>query len=220
MPDMKTKAKELSVFTVFSRLAPVCFKNTPMVFELSVMMANSLLSGAAILLTQRLLDRAAEFAAGGAAMGSVLSALAFLVLAHAGNHISIGLINYVGNKNHLKIVGILRKEINKKAARLAPADFENTAILNYINTAGEGSFNAVSFVLTTTLIFAVFLPYFCFVAAYLFSLKPLLVLALGAAFIPAALIQFLRVKVFTRLEDASAPVRREADYYEQCMAGR
>ncbi|MDR0669761.1 MAG: ABC transporter ATP-binding protein/permease [Treponema sp.] len=218
---MKTKPKELNVVTVFSRLAPVCFKNnTSIVFEISLMIVSSLLNGAAILLTQRLLDRAAEFAAGGAVMSSVLSALAFLALAHAGNHISVGLINYTGNKNHLKIVGILRKEINKKAARLAPADFENTEILNYINKAGEGAFNAVSFVMTTMVIFALFLPYFCFVAWYLLSLKPLLVLALGAAFIPAALIQFLRVKVFTRLEDASAPVRREADYYEQCMAGR
>ncbi|MDR1444259.1 MAG: ABC transporter ATP-binding protein/permease [Treponema sp.] len=220
MPDIKNKP--LNVLAVFSKLAPACFRTAPagVCVDIALLTANGFVNGGIILLTQRLLDAAAGFAGGTVGTNAVLFALALLALAHAGNHIFIGLGNYFGNKNHLKIVGILRKDINKKAARLAPIDFENTEILNHINKAEMGSFNAVSFVMTTFVIFAVFLPYFGFAAWYLFSLKPLLVAALAAAFIPPALTQFLRVKVFTRLEDASAPARREADYYEQCMAGR
>lgn len=39
-------------------------------------------------------------------------------------------------------------------------------------------------------------------------------------FIPTAASQLIRAKVFAKSEDKSAPVRREYDYYESCIAGR
>ncbi|MDR3147082.1 MAG: ABC transporter ATP-binding protein/permease [Treponema sp.] len=228
---MSEKSKQSNVFTIFFRLLPACFAAAPLgtVFIILSMITNSLFNGVIIILTQRLLDAALGFAGiytdgintdGSVATVAVLGALALLALAHAGNHILTGLGNYVGNSHGLKIVGALRKGINTKIARLAPVDFEKTETLNHINKAGEGAFSATGFVMTTFTIFAMFLPYFGFVAWYLVSLKPLLVLALLAAFIPTALTQFFRVKVFAKLEDASAPLRREADYYEQCINGR
>ncbi|MDR2136150.1 MAG: ABC transporter ATP-binding protein/permease [Treponema sp.] len=218
----RQKARQPGVAAVFFRLLPAWVAAAPLgtVFDILLMIVNSMTSGLIILLTQRFLDAGAEFAAGTVATGAVLAALALLALAHAGNHVLTGLASYFGNSHHQKVVGALRHSITKKASRLAPLDFEKTGILNHLNKAEQGSFNAASFAGTTIIIFMMFLPYFGFIAWYLFSLKPLLVLALAAAFVPAALIQFLRVKVFAKLEDASAPARREADYYEQCITGR
>ncbi|MDR0730106.1 MAG: ABC transporter ATP-binding protein/permease [Treponema sp.] len=218
----KQGGKQLGVCAVFFRLLPVCFAAGPlyMIVNILMMSITGLVNGTIILLTQRFLDAGAGFAGGAAGMGAVLTALALLTLAHAGNHVLTGIGNYTGNSHHLKIVGALRQSLNKKAARLAPPDFEKTEVLNHLNKAEQGSFNAASFIMTSFVIFAMFLPYFGFIAWYLFSLKPLLALALAAAFVPAALIQFLRVRVFTKLEDASAPVRREADYYERCITDR
>ena len=70
------------------------------------------------------------------------------------------------------------------------------------------------------LILFFYLPYFIFVGWYLFSLKPAFVLAIVIVFIPTALTQFIRAKVFAKLEDESAPKRREYEYYEKAIADR
>jgi ATP-binding cassette subfamily B protein len=219
---MKKGAGQLHGASVLFRLLPICFRADPlgMIVEILVLAISGLVNGAIIFLTQRFLDAGAGYAAGTLGLGAALFSLALLVLTLGGNHVLIGLGNYTGNSYLMKFEGALKDGINKKIPRLAPVDFEKTEILDHINKAGQGAYAAAGFIGTTFVIFAMFLPYFAFVAAYLFSLKPLLILALGAAFVPAALIQFLKVKVFTRLEDVSAPVRREADYYERCIGGR
>jgi len=62
--------------------------------------------------------------------------------------------------------------------------------------------------------------YFATVGAYLFSLKPLLLITLLIAFIPAMLAQVVKAKVFTKLEDESAPLRREFEYYQKTINDR
>ena len=54
-------------------------------------------------------------------------------------------------------------------------------------------------------------------AFYLFSLKPILAISIVIIFIPTAFTQIIRTKVFAKLEDKSAPVRREYDYYENVL---
>ena len=76
------------------------------------------------------------------------------------------------------------------------------------------------FVLIFLLVVSVYVPYFGCMAWYLFTLKPVLAAAVPIVFLPTALTQILRTKVFAKLEDKSAPVRREYDYYEGCMVGR
>jgi len=62
--------------------------------------------------------------------------------------------------------------------------------------------------------------YFASIGAYLFNLKPILILTLLVAFIPAMLAQIVRVKVFTKLEVESAPLRREFEYYQKAFCDR
>ncbi len=80
--------------------------------------------------------------------------------------------------------------------------------------------SAFWYVYNVLAILTFYIPYFVFMGWYLFSLKPILASAIVIIFLPTALAQLLRVKVFSHLEDASAPVRREYEYYETCMAGR
>jgi ATP-binding cassette subfamily B protein len=65
-----------------------------------------------------------------------------------------------------------------------------------------------------------YLPYYVFMAIYLFKLKPVLSLSLAAVFLPTLATQIVNVKIFSKLEDASAPVSRKAAYYENCITGR
>ncbi len=69
-------------------------------------------------------------------------------------------------------------------------------------------------------IFTFYLPYFAFMAVYLYALQPVLALALVLIFVPTAVTQYVRSTVFTELEDEAAPKRREFEYYERCLVHR
>jgi len=57
-------------------------------------------------------------------------------------------------------------------------------------------------------------------SVYLFALKPVLILSILFIFIPVLTTQLIRSNVFSKLEDKSAPVRREVEYYERCIVSR
>ena len=119
-----------------------------------------------------------------------------------------------------KVGAHLSMAIQRKIARLDPAVFEDTEKLDDINKAEQGKDAAFWYVSDIIAILTFYVPYFVFMGWYLFSLKPILASAIVIIFLPTALAQLIRVKAFSRLEDASAPVRREYEYYETCMAGR
>lgn len=114
----------------------------------------------------------------------------------------------------------LSTAIQEKIARLDPATFEDTEKLDDINKAEQGKDSAFWYVTDIIAILTFYISYFAFMGWYLFSLKPVLASAIVIIFLPTALAQLLRVKFFSRLEDDSAPVRREYEYYETCMTGR
>jgi len=51
-------------------------------------------------------------------------------------------------------------------------------------------------------------------------LKPMLLITLLLAFIPAMLAQIINLKVFTKLEEQSAPLRRQHEYYQKTICDR
>lgn len=119
-----------------------------------------------------------------------------------------------------KVGAHLSMAIQKKIARLDPSVFEDTEKLDDINKAEQGKDSAFWYVTDVLAILTFYIPYFAFMGWYLFSLKPILASAIVIIFLPTALAQLIRAKAFSHLEDASAPVRREYEYYETCMAGR
>ena len=97
---------------------------------------------------------------------------------------------------------------------------EDTRVLDDINKALKGEQESIYFTNTILMLLTFYLPYFLFMALYLWRCKPLLVISLLLVFLPTLLTQLLRTKLFAKAEDASAPVRRELEYAESCIAGR
>ncbi|MFD1905031.1 hypothetical protein ACFSQ7_14795 [Paenibacillus rhizoplanae] len=62
--------------------------------------------------------------------------------------------------------------------------------------------------------------YFVFIGWYLFTLKPVLALSIVVVFVPVMLSEWVLMSAFKNLEAASAPIRRESDYYEQCLTDK
>ena len=221
---MKTaaEAKKLNVFTVIRRLFPMVITATPVLVIVSLLL--SILHGASwggiAYFTQGFFDNATLFAEKKVELSAVLLALCGLGGIHLVCQILNGVGNFIPQVCVDKAVGKLQIKVHSKMSRLAAVSFENTEILDDINKAEQGKNNAVWFLMQFSSIFTFYTVYFSCMAFYLFGLSPVLALSILIIFIPTATTQLLRSKVFSKLEDQSAPVRREYEYYESCITER
>lgn len=216
------KKKKVNAIKAFMILLPKMFKVSPVFMTICgvVSIIHGISWGLQTMLQQRFFDKASLFASKNASLGEVITALSFLALIYIGTQ----LLNGVGNFLPLVMYGIidgrLAKEVHEKISRISPINFEDTDRLDDINKANQGKDNASFFVFIILSILTFYVPYFLFMGWYMFTLKPLLACAIILVFIPTALSQLIRAKVFSKLEDKSAPVRRQFDYYESCMVSR
>lgn len=218
----KEKNKDVTISALLRHIVPKAIGVSPVyfVFMTVVAIAHGLFWGIDILIRQVFFDAAAGLPGGQTMLRGVLLAFAALALCAVLTQFLNGLSNYMFEVYSERIVQKLRFDTNARIQRLSPELFENTETLDDINKAEKGAGAALQlfFVIYTLLSF--YLPYFIFVGWYLFSLKPLFVLSIVIVFIPTALTQLIRAKVFAKLEDDSAPKRREFEYYEKAIADR
>lgn len=170
--------------------------------------------------TQKFFDSAADLVKNSAGLGKVYLMLFALSCALISSQVLNGIHNFMGNNLHRLLSGHLGIKINEKAARLAPIDYENPSLLDDINKAREGMGNSLGLLMTVSTLFTFYLPYFLFMGIYLFKLNPILAVSIVLIFIPVAITQLVRGKVFSKLEDEAAPLRREYEYYEKCICDR
>ena len=119
-----------------------------------------------------------------------------------------------------KSSGRLTALIHKKLRRIDPVYFEDTDFLDDLNKAREGIRAITMFCMIVFVCVSFYGVYFLSIGVYLFRLKPMLIITLLLAFIPALSAQAVNVRVFTRLEEQSAPLRREYEYYQKAICDR
>lgn len=218
----KEKKNKINIAKLFLKLGASVFKADPIMVTVEAFLgiAHGVFWGVEVVAQQKFFDKATELTRGEIAIQGVLLSLSLLALANITCQVLNGVANYIPNVLYEKINGRLSIGIHEKIGRLAPIDFEDTKKLDDINKAENGKNSAFWFVFLILTIFTFYIPYFLFMGFYLFSLKPILALSIVLIFIPTAATQLVRTKVFAKLEDKSAPVRREYEYYESCMVSR
>lgn len=125
--------------------------------------------------------------------------------------------NYSFNICEAKVSGRLNKQIYEKVSKLEPVMFQDAGILDRINKSQKGSEGILGIFVVITMVFTFYLPYFVFMGMYLFKLDRILVVSLVLIFIPILFTQFMKVKLYSSLEDSIAPIRRECNYYKKCI---
>lgn len=229
----------MSAGRILIRLLPLFLRAAPVLFLFVVVLGavHGLSYGVTTLMTQHFFDAVTHAIGSGAAPGgsiadvktsgrsesaiqTVLWMGAALGAVTIGTQVLNGLHNFIFNVVATKISGHLSLRINRKSARLDPLAYEDPSTLDDINKANEGMNNSMYLVATFTLVVLFYVPYFAFMGIYLYRLKPVLALALVAIFVPVAINQWLLGSVFAKLEDESAPIRREYEYWERCMGDR
>lgn len=219
---MIKKKKDKNIFGILFKLLPVIIKASPALFiVLSVFcIFDGLARVVNIIFLQRFFDDAAQLAQGNATIANVFLSLGLL----GGVNILIEIINGFSNLLptlfHEKAVGKLNYELNKKISRIHAVKFESTESLDEINKASTITDSVAGYINAFVFAFALFTPYYIYMAVYLYSLKPILVISLVIIFIPTTVSQFFKTKIFSDAEDKTAPLRRENEYYEKCIVDR
>jgi ATP-binding cassette subfamily B protein len=220
---IKEKKKDnISLWKIISTVTSMTFAARPSYFIISniVGILHGTSHGLRTLMTQVFFDYVTLLISDSGVFRKVILMAIALGLALILSQILNGIDNFMLNNKENIMVGYIGKKINEKAGKIDFIAFENTEYLNDIKKAKEGMANSAELLSVLTSIFTLYLPYFIFMAWYLCKLNPILTITLVIIFIPTALTQIVRVKVFTDLAHASAPIRREYEYYERCIVDR
>lgn len=216
------KKKFIRTKRTLTTILPMIVKSSPVFFSLFFVAAllHGISWGGVTMATQGLFDAVAKVVNHVGTMKSIYASLAVLGLLVIGQQIINGLHNFLYIPFQQKSVGYIMQKVHLKIARINPVEYENTVVLDSINKANEGINNAFGMVFTFVMMFTFFLPYILFMGIWLYTLKPILAIALVLSSLPLFMTKLLQTRVFTKLEDESAPIRREYDYYEKCLCSR
>lgn len=212
---MLKEEKKISAFDIIKKVIPIISKgNKGSIFVCAIC---GLWLGVSWVLqtysTQWFFDEAINLTNGNSTIKKTIFYAGILAIILVLGHISNAVLNVKWNNIATKSIGMVTNVVNKKMAKLETIKFEDTKVLEDINKAHHGAYGAVEFIFILLLILTGYGAYFILMGSYLYNLSPILILVIISAFLPVILNQFIRLKVFTGLEDESAPLRRE---FEQC----
>lgn len=217
----KSKEKN-SVLHILKVIIHIAFSAAP--FYLSVCLILGIVYGVSraliILMTQNLLGDFRYAIEGKVDIETVFIALAGLLLVILINHISCGFYNGILEDISFRIMGKMANVLHEKASKLDPIIFEDPGNLDDIQKAKDGIMNSTFFFNILFGIFIYYIPYFIFMTVYLYSLYPVLSIAVILVFIPVALTQYIRVKIYSNAIDTTAPIKRKYLDYKKCLVDK
>lgn len=168
-----------------------------------------------VVATQLFFDTAQRVYDGKAKVWFLIVTLLGMIGAYALTQVMNGVDNCFANIYYLAIHKYNNLKIFKKIDELNCAQFESTKKLDMINKAVSGSDSTVWVGFTLMDVFLFYTTYFLSMGVYLFQLKPVLSVCIVVVFLPCYLTDLISIKKFWMLEDKSAPIRRESEYYEK-----
>ena len=215
-----TNKEKTSFFPMLFFLLPILIKASPLIAAANLVgLLHGIAHGLDMFVSRYLFDAVAAAAGSGTIESLIVPVIAFGSL-----YVTKTLLNGVHNFLYVpwkqSTVRAMNIKLSKKCAAIEPVAFENPDLLDDINKAKEGVDNAFAIPSLFLTMLTFYLPFFIVSASFLFSLKPLLLLLMLAMFLPAFIMLISRTKLYTRLEDKSAPIRRKYEYFESAICGR
>lgn len=128
-----------------------------------------------------------------------------------------GFLNFMGWHMEIKVNKKMLYAFHNRAALLKPVLFESATELDRINKASRGAKNTMEVCGTILMLITFYVPYFLFMSIHLFLIKPVLMCIMIFIFLPNLFTQYVHTKIFSDLENKSAPIRRKIQYYQKCV---
>ncbi|GGF99236.1 hypothetical protein GCM10010912_50020 [Paenibacillus albidus] len=200
----------------------IMFEANPAMFLLHIFFTT--IHGASwalqVLFMQKFFDMAQNYAANKIDFGTIILYLIGMGLTYALCQLMNGVDNCHARILDINVGKRTNRLIHESIDRINVVEFEDTNRLDFINKAINGSRNMVWVCLTLLDLVFFYTIYFGFMGWYLFTLKPILGISIVIVFIPCVLSKLVHVMNFKKLEDSSAPIRREYENYERCMTDK
>lgn len=221
---MKLKHKSYSILFVIIRSVQQYLKTSKLwaLLEHSVSALNALLLFISVVVNQRLFDLIANIGHSQITSQQIALNLALVALVIISQQVIRGIDKYLLSYISYKNVGLFMAEFMAKLSRIAPIHFEDTDFLETIDKTkrcieyevlGYFSSNCVRLISYYGVFFISF-------GIYFFNLSPTLPLIIFISFIPAVIGHLMQIKVFMQLEEESAPLRRQVDYYKGAITSQ
>ena len=219
---MEGKSKDISFLKIVRTVEPMIIKSCPILTVAAILTSilHSLAYVVNTFMTQKFFDSITATFSGKVELKIVYFMLGGLCISLVLTQVLNGISNFLANALVNKAKGTIGKILNHKSSKLDAADFENPTLLDDINKAQKGLEGGLWMSLILIVIVTFYIPYFIFMGIYLYKLKPILSISIILVFIPVAISQLIRIKIFTNLEDKVAPIRREYEHYEKCIMDR
>jgi len=220
---MSTKtSKKYGFFTLARRSVVMYFKAASWfgLLEQILALLHSFSWALGIIATQLLFDAVFHASDNDVNFWYVAMPLGILAIVTLSQQILNGVENFVANEVAYKNGGKFMAILQRKLQRIPAKNFENTGFLDDVNRAREGAGEVAELAWISLQFFTFYVVFFATVGIYLFWLSPILLIVLFISFIPAIIGQYFHVKVFTKLEEENAPMRRRYEYYQKAIADR
>ena len=216
------RKQKLSVFRAMRYTVPMVIKATPFLFMLYAFFGalHGMLWGLAAPVNQRLYDALAELAIGNGILRYVYISAAMVTVLMLFQQVMSAVHNFIASDVlSQKVRGRLTKLLASKMQLLPAQTFEDKDRLDDIEKAVEGKNGSIWMLITLCDGLFFYGAYFIVMGGFLWSVRPVLLLALVLIFVPVLLGQIIDAKLHAKLEEASAPVRRLNAHYEECLVG-
>ena len=219
---MEKKKQNLSIVKAIRRVVPLVIKAVPSMclVNLIVVILHGIAWGLIAPVNQRLYDALANLATGQGYLRYVYIGAVMVTLLMIFQQVMNALHNLIDQDLMFpKASGRLSQVIYKKIRKLPAQIFEDKDRLDDIEKANAGKDGA--FWMYMTMHDAIFFygTIYIVLGRYLWQLQPSLLLAFAFIFAPVIFAQIVEARIQAKLEEVSAPVRRQNAHYEDCLIG-
>jgi len=217
------KAKDPIGFWRIMKVAyPLVYRVCPVYFSVQqvISISHGLSWGLGVWASQVFFNTVADAVGKQLILSDIILAFAAFALTSVGQQVLNGIHNFMHGVVRNRLIGYTKMQIHKKSSRIPAISFEDPALLDDINKADNGAGNLFGFILIVTTIFTFYLPYFLFMAFFLYNVNTILIVSIVLAFIPSMASQLVQTRILARLEDKVAPKRREYESYEKAICDR
>lgn len=211
----KKKYGIASIFLDIAKIAPSKF-----FLQYLSTVANGVAMAFIAIATNNLFSAIIEYSQGKASLPWVLEAIFLLVAVTLSYELFSGISAYYGEIYYYLSTQHIIKAVNAKASKLSCMDYEKSSVLNFIQSAYEGSGSAIDLANIGMDILTLYIPYFIIYGVYLFCLWPPLLLIFPLIILPTLAGQLCKVKFSIYEEEKNAPLRRKRDAYMEYIGDR
>lgn len=116
--------------------------------------------------------------------------------------------------------GYMHSLYHERINRVDLIDYENVENYNDFKKASLGNDEAPNGIRVIVQIIFLYLPFILITSIYLFSIKPMLVVALVLIFIPVLISELIKMSNNYNFEDKIASRKRKTEYFEDCIVSK